>query len=52
MVDNALKQCLAVTAALICFSAFFSAPSAQGTRQMVQVAKDVLLFLIGELEHD
>ena len=38
---NALKQLLAVTAALICFSAVFGAPAAQGTRQMVQVAKDV-----------
>ena len=38
---NAVKQFLAVAAALICFSDFFGAPSAQGTRQMVQVAKDV-----------
>ena len=38
---NALKQLLAVTAAFLCLNAFFGAPSAQGTRQMVQVAKDV-----------
>jgi len=41
MAVSAFKQFVAVTAAFLIFSALSGAPSAQGTRQMVQVAKDV-----------
>lgn len=41
MAVNALKRILAVTPILLCLSMYSGVPSAQGTRQMVQVAKDV-----------
>jgi glyoxylase-like metal-dependent hydrolase (beta-lactamase superfamily II) len=41
MAVNALKRILSVTAALLCLGVYSVAPSAQDTRRMVQVAKDV-----------
>jgi len=38
---SALKRLFAVTLGFVCFSAYTAAPVAQGTRQMIQVAKDV-----------
>ena len=41
MAVSALKRLFTVTLAFVCFSAYTAAPVAQGTRQMIQVAKDV-----------
>src|SRR5687767_12827098 len=41
MNGSALKRLFAVTVLVLCSSAYSGAPVAQGTRQMVPVAKDV-----------
>src|SRR5688572_31663522 len=41
MAVSALKRLFTVTLGFVCFSAYTAAPVAQGTRQMIQVAKDV-----------